>query len=206
MDIPAIYSVFKNGEVTAAPVKIDGTDISFESEPAKPAFSAKDDDDRMPVVVVDVKGFGKRKMDDRLLTNMKFPGNDIWFMTNIKDIEDVIDGFMGNIMKLLVPCHTVRNDLVLKETFEVSEDCIPVLFVSQGRARYTEDRTKDVRTAVEELARTGFCDIAVFDTDSMLRADDWAALHDRYQDLIPFVRKKDRETDGIGFQRIICDL
>jgi hypothetical protein len=206
MDIPAIYSVFKGGEVRSAPVMIDGKVITFESEPVRPAISSEGADDRMLALAVDVKGFGKEKMDDRFLMNIELRGFDVWFMTHIKDIEDVFDSFMGDIAKLLIPYHTTRNDMVLEEAFDMSDECIPVVFVSQGRAICREYQTKDIGEAAEELARMGFSEIAVFDTDSMLRKDDWTYLRERHTGLIPFVRKKDGMIEDIGFQKIISDL
>ncbi|MCL2032742.1 MAG: hypothetical protein FWG96_05690 [Methanomassiliicoccaceae archaeon] len=206
MEIPALYSVFKNGEVRSAPVRFDGTRISFETEPAPPAYSADETEDRMPILVVDMRGLGRKEMDDRLITDMKFPGSDVWLMTHIKDVEDVFDSFMGDIVKLLIPYHTTRNDLVMSEAYEVSEHCMPVLFVSQGRVLCRGEQTTDIREAMEGLAGRGFLETAVLDTDSLLRAEDWAYLYDRFPELIPFVRKKDGPAGDIGFQKIIVDL
>ena len=205
MNIPAIYSILKGGEVRSACVKIEGADISFLSDPVPPEYSVDELDERMPVVIVDVKGLNRKNLDDRLLTDMKFPGSDIWFLTYIEDVEDVFDCFMGNIVKVLMPYHTTRNDLVMSEVFELTENCIPALFVSSGKVICRDGEMKDISTAMAELERIGFTDIIVFDTDSMLRKDDWAALFNRSGGLIPFVRNIDATTDGLAFQKIIFD-
>ncbi|MCL1978758.1 MAG: hypothetical protein FWG60_01170 [Methanomassiliicoccaceae archaeon] len=205
MEIPAIYCVFKGGEVRSAQVRIEGTALSFETEPQTVAFSAEGSEERMQVLVADVRGLGRRGLDDRLLKKMKFSGSDVWFLTFIRDIEDVFDSFMGNIVKLLIPYHTTRNDLVMKEAFEMSENCIPVLFVSKGMVMCRRGQTKDLRTAVEEMARIGFREVAVLDTDSMLTAYDWTSLNDRFPGLIPYIRKKDA-MESAEFQNIIFDL
>ncbi|MDR0508334.1 MAG: hypothetical protein LBG63_00690 [Candidatus Methanoplasma sp.] len=191
MEIPVIYSVFKGGEVKTAPVNINGTDISFISEPVAAEYSRDELDDRMPVLVVDVRGFGKKELDDRLLMNMRFPGSDIWFMTHIKDVEDVFDCFMGNTVKVLIPYHTTRNDVVVEEAYEVTENCMPALFVSGGRVICRGEQTKDLGSAIAEMERIGFTEIVVFDTDSVLRNDDWGSLLERHPGLIPFVRNRD---------------
>ena len=206
MDIPAIYCVFKAGEVRSAPARIEGTAVSFETEPAGTSFSAEGAESRTSVVVADVRGLGRRELDDRLLKKMKFPGCDIWFLTHVRDIEDVFDCFMGDIAKLLIPYHTTRNDLVMREAYEMSENCIPALFVSKGRVSGRRGQTKDLRAVVEEMVKIGFSEVAVFDTDSMLTAYDWISLNDRFSDLTPFVRDMDGPTAGIGFQNIIFDL
>jgi len=206
MDIPAIYSVYRGGKVKAAPVNIEGADISFVSDPMPLEYSADELDDRMPLLVADVRGLGKGGLDDRLLTNMKFPGSDVWFMTCIKDVEDVFDCFMGNIAKVLMPYHSVRNGIVMEEVYEVTENCIPVLFVSKGVVLHRNEGATGIGTALSELERIGFREIIVFDTDSTLRSDDWASLHEKSPDLIPFVRSKGATVDGIGFQKVIFDL
>jgi hypothetical protein len=206
MDIPAIYAVLKGGEVRTAPVKFEGTDVSFLSEPVRQTYSAEGTDDRMPVAVADVKGLGRGELDDRLLTSMRFPGNDVWLMTHISDIEDVFDCFMGEVSKVLIPYHTVRNGLVMNEAYEVSENCIPVLFVLGGAAVCRGGRREDLRTAMGDLSKTGFQDIAVLDADSSVRRDEWMALGDRYEGLIPFLRKGGGSAEGMGFKMIIVDL
>lgn len=204
--IPAIYSVFRGGEVRAAEVTIDGTNISFVSEPVKVTYSADELDDRMPVLIADVKGLGRGNMDDRLLTNMRFPGSDVWFMTCIRDIEDVFDCFMGDTVNVLIPCHTVRNGLVMREAFEVSEYCIPVLFVSRGTAVCAGGQTKEINDAVNDLSGIGFKKIVIFDTDSSINTDGWSSLYGRFSGLVPFVRKRDDGIEDIGFREIISDL
>jgi hypothetical protein len=206
MDIPATYAVFKGGEVRSAPVKYAGAGISFRSEPVSLEYSAEGADDRIPVLMVDVKGLGKRDMDDRLLMSLTFPGCDVWFMTHILDVEDVFDCFMGNIAKVLIPYHTTRNNTVMKEAYEVSENCIPVLFVSGGAAVCRGGETKELRSAIAELSKTGFQEIAVLDTDQSVGKEEWTALNDRYEEVIPFIRKDDGSAEGIGFKKIIADL
>ena len=205
MDIPAIYSVFRNGEVRAAPVNIEGKDISFVSEPVPPAYSSEESDERMPLLIADVRGLGRRELDDRLLTNMKFPGSDVWYLTHIKDVEDVFDSFMGDVTKVLVPYHTTRNDIVMEEIYEVTENCFPTLFVFHGKVICRREQTKDIGTAIGELERKGFSEVVVMDTDSTLRRDDWLYLYEKYPGVIPFVRNKDRMDEDSVFQKIIVD-
>jgi len=206
MDIPAIYSVFKYGQVKSAPVKYDGAAMTFVYEPTVRTNISEDSHERTQVVVTDVKGITKKKIDDRLLMTLKIPGNDIWFMSHIEDVEDVFDSFMGEIEKLLMPYHTVRGRYVMEEAFDVSDNCIPVLFVIQGRVLGRGGEMKDIREATEDMERIGFDEIIISETDSYLRADDWISLHDRVRGLIPFVRYKNEELASAGFKKIIVDL
>jgi hypothetical protein len=206
MDIPAIYTVFRGGEVRSAPVRMDGMKFTFVSDPAKRSYIGENADERSSVVVVDVKGFTKGKIDDRLLMTMRFPGNDVWFLTYVEDIEDVFDCFMGDIEKLLIPYHTTISKHVMAEAFDVSENVIPVIFAPQGRAICRGGSTKDIITAIEEMTKIGFEEIAVLDTDSVLRIDDWISLNDRTRGLIPFVRYKNVALSNAGIKKIIYDL
>ena len=205
MEIPAIYSVFKGGEVMSAPVRFDGARISFESEPERLAYSADEEGDRGQVLVVDVRGLGRRWMDERLLTNARFPGSDVWFLTHVRDVGDVFDCFIGGAARLLLPYHTARRGRVMREAYELSENCVPVVFVSRGRALCGGGRTADVGAAVEELAGIGYREVAALDTDSSLGEGDWAHLRDRLPGLIPFVRSRGSVAAG-GFKDVIADF
>jgi len=205
MNIPAIYSVLKGGEVRSAPVKIEGADMSFISNPVPPEYSVDELDDRMPVVIVDFRGLSRKNLDDHLLTDMRFPGSDIWFLTHIDDVEDVFDCFMGNVVKVLMPYHTIRNDLVMKEVFEVTENCIPVLFVSSGKVICRGGEMGDITTIIAEMEKVGFTETIVFDIDSVLRREDWASLRDMFPGIIPFVRSIGAATEGLDLRKVIFD-
>ena len=205
MNVPALYSVLKSGEVRSAQVKIKGADISFISNPVPPEYSVDELDDRMPVVIADVRGLSRKNLDDRLLTDMRFPGSDIWFLTHIDDVEDVFDCFMGNVVKVLIPYHTIRNDLVMREVFEVTENCIPVLFVSSGKVICRGGEMGDITTIIAEMEKVGFTETIVFDIDSVLRREDWASLRDMFPGIIPFVRSIGAATEGLDLRKVIFD-
>ncbi|MDR1404737.1 MAG: hypothetical protein LBJ20_04130 [Candidatus Methanoplasma sp.] len=203
MDIPALYSVFRGGEVMTAPTAIEGSRISFASEPARPEYSAGRSEERMPIVVADIKGLGRKKLDDRLLTGMKFPGNDIWFMTHIEDVEDLFDCFMGNITKVLMPYHTVRNDLVTEEAYDVSDSCIPVVFVSGRRAICRENAAEDLEETLGKLEKIGFLEISIFDTDCTINREDWSSLYKKFRGIIPYVTDRNQIPEDIRPEYII---
>jgi hypothetical protein len=206
MEMPAIYCAYKGGELRSAPVKFEGTNISFLTEPARTAYSSEGSDERTEVLLVDVKGLRRREMDDRTFTDIRFPGSDIWLLTHIRDVEDVFDCFMRGIMKLLVPFHTIKDYEVMADIFDMSDNCIPVLFVRDRNVIMRGGRTKDLRTAIADMYQMGFREIAVLDTDSSVGKDEWTALSERYEGIIPFVRNGDAAADGIGFRKMIVDL
>ena len=187
MEIPALYSVFKGGEVKAAPVRFDGLKIVFESEPVKPAYTAEEHSERRPIIVIDVKGLEKRDLDNKLLKKIEFRGSDAWYLTHIYDVDDVFDCFMGNIVKLLIPYHTTKNDAVLKEVHEISDNCIPVIFVMKGTAVVRKGRSGDFMKLLREIDRVGFQYIMMIDTDRSLSEDDWVIVNNSYSNVIRLV-------------------
>jgi len=187
MEIPALYSVFKGGEVRAAPVRFEELKIIFESEPAKPSYSAEGHNERRPIIVIDVKGLEKRDLDNKLLMKAEFRGSDTWFLTHVYDVDDVFDSFMGNISKLLIPLHTTKNDAVLKDVHDISDNCIPVIFIMKGNAVLRKGRSGDFMKLLREIDRIGFKNMVVFDTDRSLSESDWMVIGNNYGNVIPLI-------------------
>lgn len=204
MDIPAVYLTFRGGEIRSAPVAFEDSKMSFESEPVRMELSTKGSDERMPFVAVDVCGINKRSLDDRLLKNIKIPGGDVWYATAITDVEDIFDCFIGNISKVLMPYHLLRNPSVMKEAFELSDNCSPLIFLSKGRALCGKGILKELRKVLNEVSAVGFADIVLYDTDSAMTGEDWMSIHDRFPGAIPFVRSED--TMPSEFRNVIHDL
>jgi len=184
MEIPALYSVFKGGEVRAAPVRFDGMKMFFDSEPVKPSYSAEEHNERRPIIIIDVKGLEKKDLDNKLLMKAEFRGSDVWFLTHVYDIDDVFDSFMGNIARLLIPFHTTKNDAVLKDVHDISDNCTPVIFITKGLAVLRKGRSGDFMKLLREIDRIGFRDMAVFDTDGSLMESDWVVIDNSYRNVI----------------------
>lgn len=206
MNVPSIYSVFKGGEIRSAKASFDGFKISFASEPVRTIYAFDELDERSPVVIIDVNGINKRDLDDKMITNIKVPGGDVWFLTFIDSIEDVFDCFMGNISKVLIPYHTLRDSHVMKEAFEVSDNCIPVLFVSEGRVMGRNGQSGEIRAVLKEMTAIGFPEVVVFDSDNMMTDYDWTAILERYSGVIPYVKDRDPEHySALGYKTVIYD-
>ena len=200
MEIPALYTVFRGGSVRAGQVTYtDGKMILDEKlQTARDMF--RESDERTDVVVVDVRGFNRKNMDDILLMEMIIPGSDIWYLTYVRDIEDIFDGFMGDISKIMIPYHTVRNKMVLKEIYDVSDCCIPVLFSSV----YNLD---DIISGLTNVFRIGFAEAVVYDIDDVVSEGDWTILKSKFDNVMPYLRNRSRieMLRSIGYDRIIVD-
>jgi len=200
MEIPALYAVFKGGSIKAgSAIHTDGKIIlDTKLRAAREMFT--ESDERTEVVVVDVKGLNRGNMDDNLLTGMVIPGNDIWYLTHIEDIEDIFDGFMGDVSKIMIPYHTVRNTAVLEEAYDVSDNCIPVVFSSL----YDLD---DMISSIEKVFRIGYTEAVVFDIDDTVSEGDWTTLRKKFDNVTPYVRNRSRVEmlRSLGFERMIID-
>jgi hypothetical protein len=200
MEIPALYTVFKGGSTKIGPViHTDGKMIlDAKLQAAREMFA--ESDERTEVIVVDVKGLNRGNMDDNLLTEVTIPGSDIWYLTHIEDIEDIFDGFMGDVMKIMIPYHTVRNKMVLEEAYDVSDNCIPVVFSSVYDLN-------GMISCIENVFRIGYTEVVVFDIDDVVSEGDWTTLTRRFDNVIPYVRNRSRieMLRSLGFARMIID-
>jgi len=196
MEIPALYAAFKSGSVRTGEMEYSNNKMAIGTTTEWKGRVTAEDEDRTALVVVDIKGLNTGNMDDRLLTNMQFPGGDVWYFTAIRDVEDLFDSFMGNIVKVLMPYHSVRDMTVLEEAFEVSDCCAPVIFSG----------VTDFGPALKVLRGIGFTEIILYDMDGIVDEWEWKSVMD--EGIIPFVRNS--RTAGIlremGFERIIIDL
>jgi hypothetical protein len=197
MEIHAIYAVFKGGSVKIGNMEYSGNRMILGITEEFSYSISRESEVRLPVVIVDTKGFNARYMDDRLLKSVSVPGADIWYFTCIKDIEDLFDAFMGEITKVLMPYNKVRNRLVLEEIFEVSDDCIPVIFSG-----------KDMIRQIDDVKRIGFSEAIVMDPEGSISENDWAELKEMSINVIPFVRSRSSADilHSIGFEKIILDF
>lgn len=116
-------------------------------------------DDIVPIL--DVDSFDRRFMNSDFVKEIRLKGRRLWFISNIRSIDDIIDAMCGPFDMLCVPYHTLDNPDVLSEGFEISETLIPTIFVDRGM-RPVFDGTMD-RTVKDILGR-GFHEYALFDT------------------------------------------
>lgn len=159
--------------------------------------------DRSTALLIDALGMRVRNMDDKAI-RAKLPGSDIWYMTCIEREGDVFDGFLSNGDALLIPYHFLISDSVLTAAYELSDSCIPTLFLTKGEILKRKG-TEGLRDVLRRLSQMKYERTVVFDTDGTLTADDWKELNYQYPQMIPYLNKDLQKLDGIDFPDIISD-
>ncbi len=141
--------------------------------------------ERGTVLAVDVKGMRKGDMDDSAL-RIKVRGSDLWFMTCIETGDDLLDALLFDCDMILMPYHMLASDGVLKDAYELSDSCLPAVFVLEGSA-LTRRGTGDIPDILEALDAVGFSAPVVVDTDGSLTPDMWVRIFDLCPGTVPYV-------------------
>lgn len=139
--------------------------------------------ERGTVMVTDVKGMRKRNMDDAAL-RVKVPGNDMWFMTCIETEDDVLDGFLFNGEKLIIPYHTAKSDSLFETAYGISDSCIPAVFAS-GDTAITPKGREDMIKILDRLENIGFGSAVV--AGSGIGKKLWEEIMGSFPDAIPYL-------------------
>jgi hypothetical protein len=201
--IRTFYVQSNNDTIFTGPVTInDGIPyFSGDMVPLKEAYNR--DPERGITLVVDVIGMQQRNMNDEAIKT-KIPGSDIWYMTCIESEGDVFDGFLSNGEALLMPYHFIISDAVLSQAYDLSDSCIPVLFISKGKV-LAKNGTKGLDELLDKIENLGFVNIIIFDTDDSLSKEDWTAIRSKHANAIPYVRMDLLGLEDIGFKDLIVD-
>ncbi len=202
--IRAFYIESKNDIIVTGQVRISEGVPSFTGKLTPLKNVPRDESpERNTVIIVDVVGMQKRDMDEAVM-KVKFPGSDIWYMTCIENSDDVFDGFLSNGDVLLIPYHMIISDDVLLEAYEISDSCIPVLFVSNGKV-LTADGTEDIMPCINRIKKMRYPRTIVFDTDGSVDLQTWREILIDAPSTIPYVTEKAKELDEMGFTEIVVD-
>jgi hypothetical protein len=126
-------------------------------------------------------------------------------MTRIKDVDDVLDGFMGNAEKLLIPYHTLKHTGDLRDVIDISDCCMPTIFSDNGQAKCFKG-SAEIGRVLKEMESVRFPRAVVFDADNSISPDDWSHIYERHPGTIPFLGSC-RNADAlksIGFEDVIA--
>lgn len=188
MEIPLAFCTCKmTGSPLAHSITFEGTVpiCNDDGQPLKGLMPSVEEESRGTVIIADIRGLAKREMDEWLLKRCNVPGYDIWYLTHIGTDTDVMDGFMGNIEKLVIPYHTIDDDSAMEDAFNLSENCIPAIFVLGGSA-LCPDGQRPLREAVRKMTDIGFTRTIVMDIDGGLADSEWESLIRDRPDIIPY--------------------
>lgn len=143
-------------------------------------------EERRPVLILDVKGIQRKNINDVLLKHLKARGADIWFMTDIERVDDVLDAFNTDADLVFAPIHLISEDTDYPELTEISDSIVPTIFVRDGRAVLRKGSTYDISSLAESLYDMGSPYVCIFDTDGSLEGR-WDGLSDDW--IIPYSHK-----------------
>jgi len=159
-----------------------------------------------PIVIVDVKGMQKEDIDPNVLRKVRSKGNELWLMTGVRNSGDMIDALCGDIDRVMVPYH-MTSDPMLKEMTELSDGCIPALFVERGKI-YMKGREKSVSSVLKTLMNMNFDKIAVFNTSGEDDDRVYADIQEFSDVTVPYVTSGDdydiSKISEMGFADIMA--
>lgn len=200
--IKAYYIESEDDVIMTGPVTIKNGRPYFCGDmiPLKEVPHAKD---RNIALLIDALGMRAGNMDDKTI-RAKISGSDIWYMTCIEKEGDIFDGFLSNGDTLLIPYHFILSDNVLTEAYVLSDNCIPTLFLVDGKVLKRKG-TENLIDVMYRLNKMGYGRTIVFDTGGTLTANEWKELNHQYPEMIPYLNKNLEKLEGTNFQNIITD-
>jgi len=202
-------------EIPTIPLRISGENIlashmSFEgSSPSMTANTVGFNDlmsslsnvctKDLPILAVDIDGIRKKDIIPELLRKIRTK-HELWYMTGIRNAGDVMDAFHGDINKLVIPYH-LTSDALLREIVEISDSCIPALFIERGEP-HVRGKKKSLRNCIKTLMNMNFRKILMFDVSG---DNIWGDLRDLVDTVIPYAPSIE-DADAlrrIGFRDVL---
>ena len=131
--IPLIYGTVQNQKLYAGrPVIQNGRYSVEDCVPAVTLDRLKTRAERGKVLVVDVEGINRGRFYPSFIEFCKTPGNDLWLVEPIYDDIDVLDAFLGSADRLVFPYDRIKNDSVLPDIVDISDQCVPLISCRKG--------------------------------------------------------------------------
>lgn len=133
--IPIVPASGKRDAFVSGKLSFDGniprTDGSMSLKEALTAAhgSTQEDD---PIILLDTDGFRDRYLNGEIVKEIRIRGRDLWLVTYVHDVEDVISALSGAFAGLGIPIHTMYGEGLLDEASELSEYVFPVAFIRNG--------------------------------------------------------------------------
>ena len=121
-----------------------------------------DRDDCIPII--DVDSFDRRFINSDLVKDLRLRGRNLWLISYIRTIDDVIDAMCGSFEILCVPTHTVDGMDVLSDALEISDRIIPTVFVDKSGVPLFE---RSLDRIVKDVRNLGYPGYALLDIDHM---------------------------------------
>ncbi len=172
--IPLLYAVADDRKVMVGPAEFDGREFSVrDPQKINTVSRLKTGAERGKVLLVDTVGVNVGKFNASFIEYCRVPGNDLWLVEPVYDDIDVLDAFIGYADKIVFPYDDIRGDEVLKDILEISDNCVPLLFIRNGKCK-----GGDPARIADRLVSLGFHNIVVADLDGSVTDDAWDMLQD----------------------------
>ncbi len=142
-------------------------------------------EERGTAIVIDVKSLGRERFNGNFVRQVKIPGNNVWLCETIRSSSDILDAFMGNIQKLLIPCQFIKSWSLLDDAISLSEDCIPAVVCLRSKAVMLGGLF-DPEKILGKLLDSGFHQALVIDADGSIPLDRWKELYNEFPSIIPY--------------------
>ena len=169
--IPIVPASGKRDAFVSGTLRFDGRMPVIEGERPlrevlKEAYDSTQQDD--PIILLDVDGFGDRFLNVELVKEIRIRGRDLWFVTHVENLEDVISALTGSFSGLGIPMHTMREDDLLDKASEMSDLVFPAAFVRNGTELSTGRRPDELEIIYR---REGFPRLLIIDMDQLSAKD-----------------------------------
>lgn len=178
--LPIVPASGKRGAFLSGNLSFDGNVPKLEDTvPLKDAlmkaYECTQEDD--PIVLLDVDGFSERFLNGEIVKEVRIRGRDLWFVTYVENLEDVISALTGSFSGLGIPMHTVREENLMKLASEMTELAFPAAFIRNGREISTGRRPDELEII---MRNRGEKRLLCIDMDSLTTQEfDFSIISDR---------------------------
>ncbi len=162
-------------------------------------------DSRGTAVVADMDSLRSGEFREGVVKGMRIRGSDIWFMTCIRDADDLMDAFNTTADLVIAPMHLISGEEDAKDIVSVSDSVIPAAIASKGGVLRGDWRVAGVREALMRLESLGFYRMCVLDMDGTVTDGDWTWIADQFPSTVPFVSDPSI-VEGYRFKDVIAPL
>ena len=164
--IPIVPASGKRGAFLSGKLSFDGrTPVISDSRPLKEAlievYETTSED--QPIILLDVDGFADRFLNGEIVKEIRVKGRDLWFVTYVENLEDVISALTGSFSGLGIPMHTMREEYLMDKASEMSDLVFPVAFVKNGLELSTGRRPDELEIL---MRREGYPRALFIDMDT----------------------------------------
>ena len=125
------------------------------------AYSATDKDE--PIAILDTDAFRRKFLNTDVVKEIRIKGRELWLITYVENVDDVIDGMCGAYDRICIPTHTADDDTFL-ESADISDSVIPVVFVTKDGIALSD---VSIESEKERMSALGFREFLVLNVDDV---------------------------------------